>query len=176
MGKPSTYLALKAKAIGIISSPRLYERNHILFLKEVVPEGSAATDVGANCGAYTMELSKLVGKTVIAFEPNPMVFEAMRKNVVRGNNVTCLQLALSNTANPHVTLQMPLLFGRIPEPANASLGVPLTEQSGAIYLCYLDRDRHLRVIEPASAMASIRSYDYYLVPKEKGTSIVRQCD
>lgn len=63
--------------------------------------GDLAFDIGANCGVFTFELSQLVGPKgiVIAFEPDPLNVELLRRNIVRHrlSNVTVAQLAVSNS-------------------------------------------------------------------------------
>jgi len=61
--------------------------------------GDLVFDIGAYCGVLTYELSQLVGAagTVIAFEPDPVNVQLLRRNVERHrmNNVRIVELALS---------------------------------------------------------------------------------
>ena len=57
-------------------------------------------DIGAYCGVFTYELSRIVGPggRVIAFEPDPLNVELLRRNVERHKlaNVTVVQAAMSD--------------------------------------------------------------------------------
>jgi FkbM family methyltransferase len=52
-------------------------------IKKIVRTGDTAIDVGANVGARTLVMARLVGPTgrIIAFEPHPEVFKRFEKNV-----------------------------------------------------------------------------------------------
>jgi FkbM family methyltransferase len=60
------------------------------IFRQIVPPGSLVVEVGANIGAHTVELSRLVGGDgeVHAFEPQRIVFQAL-----------CANLALNQCAN-----------------------------------------------------------------------------
>ena len=49
-------------------------------------------DIGANIGVHTLHLAKLVGETgqVLAFEPNPVACEELRRNIALNNSKTSL--------------------------------------------------------------------------------------
>ncbi len=70
-----------------------------LFIHEIKP-GEIVVDAGANIGYYTVIFSKLVGEggRVYAFEPDPVNFEILKKNVEQNNcrNVILEKKALSN--------------------------------------------------------------------------------
>jgi FkbM family methyltransferase len=70
------------------------------YLPQVVHEGDNVIDVGANAGAYSFELSKLVGPGghVFAFEPVAHSFSILCATIKRAGlkNVTPLQIALSD--------------------------------------------------------------------------------
>jgi FkbM family methyltransferase len=63
--------------------------------------GDLVFDIGAYCGVFTSELSRAVGPQgkVIAFEPDPLNVELLRRNITRHNlsNVTVAQVAVSDT-------------------------------------------------------------------------------
>jgi len=71
------------------------------FLRTVKP-GDTLVDAGANMGYYTIIGSRLVGDKgkVYAFEPDPLNFELLRKNVLLNGltNVVLERKALSNRA------------------------------------------------------------------------------
>jgi len=72
-----------------------------LFSK-VLREGEVALDVGANIGAHTIALARIVGMrgTVIAFEPQRVVFQTLCANVANNSlpNVFCYQSAVGEKA------------------------------------------------------------------------------
>ncbi len=70
-----------------------------IFMREIKP-GDVVLDIGANIGYYTLLAAKLVGPTgrVYAFEPEPVNFELLKKNVQANGftNVILEQKAVSN--------------------------------------------------------------------------------
>lgn len=64
--------------------------------------GDLVFDIGAYCGVFTFELSRAVGPlgSVIAFEPDPLNVELLRRNIDRHSlsNVTVAQAAVSDAA------------------------------------------------------------------------------
>lgn len=68
--------------------------------KKNVKKGDIVVDVGAHIGYFTIILSEIVGNDgkVIAFEPNPITYSILKKNIETNNltNVILEQLALSN--------------------------------------------------------------------------------
>jgi len=100
------------------SEPRLHTlTNGLQFELSSMPEETSALDayfrfhrpnpsdlvfdIGAYCGVFTSELSKAVGPQgkVIAFEPDPLNVELLRRNVARHqlSNVIIAQAAISDT-------------------------------------------------------------------------------
>jgi len=67
------------------------------LLERLAAPGMVALDVGAHIGYHTRLLAGLAGAEgrVIAFEPHPRTFEALRHNTRGQANVTALQLAAS---------------------------------------------------------------------------------
>jgi len=62
------------------------------IFRQLIPAGAIVVEAGANVGAHTVELSRLVGPNgaVIAFEPQRVVFQTL-----------CANLALNSCANVH---------------------------------------------------------------------------
>lgn len=62
--------------------------------------GYTFIDIGANIGYYSLLANQIVGKNgrVIAFEPNPVTIERIKKNIALNNasNVELVEVALSN--------------------------------------------------------------------------------
>ena len=70
--------------------------------EKLVKEGDVVLDIGANIGAHTIPLAKLVGASgkVFAFEPEPLNFANLHKNVFENRLqkiVSCFPIALSNS-------------------------------------------------------------------------------
>jgi FkbM family methyltransferase len=63
------------------------------FLNQKVRPGMHVIDIGANLGLYALLCSRLVGQsgTVVAFEPDPDLFEALETNC-RANSATNVEL------------------------------------------------------------------------------------
>lgn len=83
------YLGYQARRYARRSEPE------IQLLPYVVPPGCTAIDGGANKGVYSWWLSRLCAH-VHAFEPNPDMYDSVRRAVPK--NVTVHQLALSDRA------------------------------------------------------------------------------
>jgi FkbM family methyltransferase len=60
-----------------------YERQTRLALSKLVSPGSLVLDIGANIGAHTLHLARLVGPDgrVLAFEPTEFAFSKLRRNL-----------------------------------------------------------------------------------------------
>lgn len=77
-----------------------YEPITTLLLRELLRPGDTFLDVGANVGFYSLVLSVTQPKTqVVAFEPNPRIFQLLKSNVAANHfdHVTCEPLALSDS-------------------------------------------------------------------------------
>lgn len=78
--------------------------------RQIVQPGTLVLDLGANIGAHTVVLSKIVGETgrVLAFEPQRIVFQNLCANVAINSltNVYCRQQAVGQH---HGQLVVPLL-------------------------------------------------------------------
>ncbi|MEA2937228.1 MAG: hypothetical protein QOC56_732 [Alphaproteobacteria bacterium] len=85
----------------------------LLILRDLVPAGCTAVDVGANRGIYSYALSRVAG-AVEAFEPNPDL--AGFATAMLGTRARIHQVALSNREG------------------SATLHVPRTEKGAALHL------------------------------------------
>jgi FkbM family methyltransferase len=63
--------------------------------RQIVPRGGVVVEIGANIGAHTVPLSRMVGEggAVLAFEPQRIVFQTL-----------CANLALNQCANVHARM------------------------------------------------------------------------
>ena len=69
----------------------------LLFLEKVVDKNLESVDVGVYRGVYTYQLSK-ISKHVHAFEPNPLLFPYLNKNLKKlAENITLYESALSDS-------------------------------------------------------------------------------
>ena len=75
-----------------------YERETTELVEQLVKPGMTVLDVGAHVGYYTKLCSKRVGNAgrVIAFEPHPLTFSVLCKNVQAFRNVTPVQVAVAD--------------------------------------------------------------------------------
>ena len=77
-----------------------YEPNVTRLFCSLIREGMTVVDVGASIGYYTLLAAKRVGREglVLAFEPDPYRFKALKENVEINawKNVKVFQLAVSN--------------------------------------------------------------------------------
>ena len=66
--------------------------------------GDTAVDIGANLGCHTVEMSACVGGTgrVLAFEPQPLIFRRLARNIAQNGctNVTALPFAVDAEHRP----------------------------------------------------------------------------
>lgn len=96
-----------------------------LFI-EYIPTHGVVVDVGACIGDHTLSYSKMVGASgvVHAFEPNPVAFECLARNMIPYRNVVCYRLALGSKEGRAV----------IANPSELNIGaniIAVTEQSDA---------------------------------------------
>jgi FkbM family methyltransferase len=86
------------------------QRGEIRAVRELLPEGGAAVDVGANKGAYTFWMRRAVGKSgkVIAVEPQPELAAYLRSvcRSMHWDNVRVLEAAASERTGA-ATLRVP---------------------------------------------------------------------
>jgi len=119
------YFGLKARAMQSAARLGLYEAADVKNLPVFIRPGSEVVDVGANFGAYTVVMSRLVGRTgkVVAFEPLPPAADTLERTCARLGNVVVLREALldGEHAQEEVDLRVPFLAGAVPEPALAAV-------------------------------------------------------
>ena len=77
-----------------------YEPHLRNLFERLLESGAVAVDVGANVGAHTLTLARLVGSTgrVLAFEPNPAIRSRLERNVAMNSleNVDIYDCALGD--------------------------------------------------------------------------------
>lgn len=88
-----------------------HEQETIQQIERMLKPGMVFLDVGAHVGYYTRSAAALVGARgrVVAFEPHPKTFDFLSKNIAGMQNVTALQMAVSEsegTAELHDYLMM----------------------------------------------------------------------
>ena len=72
-----------------------YGEEEVQLMRNFIDSDSVVFDVGANIGALTVPLAQASG-TVIAFEPQPMVFELLKTNCVEHHNVVAHNIGLGS--------------------------------------------------------------------------------
>lgn len=67
-----------------------FEQAYLDSLRKYVGEGDTVLDIGAHCGDFTVPLAIAAGPTgqVFAWEPNPYVFEVLKKNAALNQDKT----------------------------------------------------------------------------------------
>jgi len=73
---PKTYLLKKR----IERSIRNNDEYEIKLVKDFIKKGTDSLDIGVYRGVYSYEMSKY-SKTVHSFEPNPIIFNNLKKNL-----------------------------------------------------------------------------------------------
>ena len=86
-----------------IAFHKVWEPEITKLVKEIIKKDQIVIDVGANIGYFSTLFSKLVGTTrkVYAFEPAPINFEILQRNILVNNlkNVLIHQTAASNVSD-----------------------------------------------------------------------------
>ena len=83
------------------------DENEIELLERFIEPGTDSIDVGVYRGVYSYEMSKY-SKNVHSFEPNPIIFEYINKNLKKIiNNIFLYNYALSNK-NEVIDLKVPI--------------------------------------------------------------------
>jgi FkbM family methyltransferase len=72
-----------------------FERETARVLKKLVTPGSIVLDIGANIGAHTLNLGRLVGPTgkVYAFEPTTYAFSKLKRNLALNPEISARVVA-----------------------------------------------------------------------------------
>jgi len=84
-------------------NPARFDPEEFEFITSSLPKGGVFLDIGANVGLYSLVASQVAGPegTVLAFEPNPPVFERLQTNALLNNesggaSIEPIQNAVSN--------------------------------------------------------------------------------
>src|SRR5688572_24359182 len=67
-------------------------------LKKYLPANPVMIDCGAHDGADSVELVRIVGGTLHAFEPVDEIYARLKKRTQNHPNIECYQLALSSSS------------------------------------------------------------------------------
>lgn len=120
-GRIDPYFAVKGRVMLAAARLGAYERPSMRLLPWFVRTGAVTVDVGANVGAYTHAMARLVGPSgrVVAFEPVPPVAAVLERSCAGMPAVTVVREALSGGRETFVDLHVPYLPGRVPEPSLA---------------------------------------------------------
>lgn len=109
-----------------------YSEEEVRLFQRLCRPGDVAVDAGANIGAHTVALARLVGEAgcVVAFEPQPVIFQMLCANVVVNGltNVIARHAALGGAAGRVV---FPWIDYRAPQDYGA---VPLLDASQGVYV------------------------------------------
>jgi FkbM family methyltransferase len=122
-GSDQRYFALKARAMMAAARFGMYESAYFDLLPLFIRPGSTVIDVGANYGAYTLAMARLVGPSgrVFAFEPLPTTADLLERQSAASSNIVVIREALSDGGRDSIELRAPFLHGGVPEPALAAV-------------------------------------------------------
>lgn len=122
LGNESRYFLFKSRLMLAAARLGLYEAAYLKLLPVFVRPGSDVVDVGANVGAYTLVLARLVGAggRVFAFEPLPTAADILTHTCQRVDNVAIVREALADGEHTAMELRVPRLPGGVPEPSLAA--------------------------------------------------------
>ena len=117
------YHAVKGRLVRLAARAGLYEPAYLRLLPSFVRPGTDVVDIGANVGAYTHALARVVGPAghVFAFEPVPAVADVLERSCAGMAHVSIHREALSDRSGGEMDLIVPRLRGGVPEPALAHL-------------------------------------------------------
>ena len=120
----------------------IYEQQTRASLRNLVVPDSLVLDIGANIGAHTLTLAKLVGPGghVIAFEPTDYAFRKLCRNLE-------LNPRLSKQVTPHHCFLTATDAERVPTAIYSSW--PLTDETG-LHAKHLGREMHTAAAKPRS--------------------------
>jgi len=83
-----------------LADGKYHELNEVALIKRILKEGDIALDIGAHIGYFTLIMARLVGKKgkVFAFEPSPVNFELLKKNIElnKYQNIYAIPKGISN--------------------------------------------------------------------------------
>lgn len=94
------YLPPEANLTTLLMALGLWEGGTKRTFKRLTKKGGVAVDIGAHVGYYSVFLSKLVGEggRVFSFEPSPVNFPLLKKNVFKLRNIVANNLAVGDKA------------------------------------------------------------------------------
>lgn len=123
LGSESRYFRCKSRLMLAAARLGRYEAAYLKLLPVFVRPGSEVVDVGANVGAYTLVMARLVGSAgrVVAFEPLPTAADILAHTCRRMDNVAIIREALADGAHAALELRVPRLPGGVPEPSLAAV-------------------------------------------------------
>ena len=83
------------------------DEKELNLVRKLIKQGTDSIDVGVYRGVYSYEMSKY-SKRVHSFEPNPIIFDYINKNLTKLNsNILLYNYALSNQ-NKNIKLRVPI--------------------------------------------------------------------
>lgn len=96
-----------------------WTHSEMRLLEQVISPGMTVLDIGANVGCHTLAFSKAVGAggKVVAFEPQPFMFQLLAANVANNGmtNVLLLNAAIGNAQGwidlPNLRYEEPQNYG-----------------------------------------------------------------
>ena len=68
---------------ALVNAHGMYDYNNMTLIQLLLERGGCFVDVGANVGAFSLVASEQRSARVLAFEPHPVTFAALRSNIDR---------------------------------------------------------------------------------------------
>ncbi len=83
------HLASNYSEMKALLNPASYSRTDFDFVRRTLPRDGVFLDIGANAGMFSLFASSLLGQggVVLAIEPQPAVFERLRFNMEKANDL-----------------------------------------------------------------------------------------
>jgi FkbM family methyltransferase len=94
----------------VLFSPQYYEDEERKYLDSHLRADSVFIDIGANTGFYSLYCAKIIQKgTILAFEPNPIMFDRLRENISFNSFARVIELFPIGIADKNSKFQLSYL-------------------------------------------------------------------
>jgi FkbM family methyltransferase len=150
---------------ALVNSHGMYDYNNMTLIQLVLSGGGLFVDVGANIGAYTLIASEQDAAQVLAFEPHPITFAALRSNIARNRrgNVTAVCAAVGDEAG---------MIAITNTPGSSTTHITSAEGSDsvAVPMVRLDAELGARGLKPYVVKIDVEGYELNVL-KGLGTAL-----
>jgi FkbM family methyltransferase len=150
---------------ALVNTHGMYDYNNMTLIQLVLSGGGLFVDVGANIGAYTLIASEQDAAQVLAFEPHPITFAALRSNIARNRrgNVTAVCAAVGDEAG---------MIAITNTPGSSTTHITSVEGSDSISVPVVRLDAELRArrLKPYIVKIDVEGYELDVL-KGLGTAL-----